>query len=176
MASRDWLRHWSNNSEPPSPTLGDEWFDISRNRLFKRVALQSGYNVQWAQLVLIDQTGAALVTGNLYVTGDVVTNYSDSRLKTVVGPIENAVEKLKLIDTIYYRPNELAISLGQNDRLMVGVTAQSVKKVMPEVVRPVPNNEEYDTVQYERLVPLLIAAIKEQQVQIDELEKKLGVK
>lgn len=175
MASRDFLRHWANVNEPPAATLGDEWFNISNNRLFKRVA-RNGTSVAWAQLILVDASGAAIVNGNLYVTGDVVTNYSDERLKTVVGPIENAVEKLKIIDTVHYRPNELALSLGQEDRLHIGVTAQSVKKVAPEVVRPSPIDQNYDSVQYERLVPLLIAAIKEQQQEIDNLKKLLGEK
>jgi hypothetical protein len=45
---------------------------------------------------------------------------------------------------------------------------------MPEVVAPAPIDEQYLTVRYERLVPLLIEAIKAQQAQIDELKAKLG--
>lgn len=175
MASRDWIRHWANASEPASATLGDEWYNISNNRLSKRVA-RSGTSVAWAQLVLVDASGAAIVNGNLFVTGDVVTNYSDARLKNILGPIENAVDKLSKIDTIHYRPNELALSLGQEDRPHIGVTAQSVKEVAPEVVRPSPIDEKYDSVQYERLVPLLIAAIKEQQEEINKLKKLIGEK
>lgn len=175
MASRDFLRHWANVNEPPAATLGDEWFNISNNRIFKRVA-RNGTSVAWSQMILVDASGAAIVNGNLFVTGDVVTNFSDERLKNIIAPIENAVEKLKLIDTIHYRPNELALSLGQEDRIHIGVTAQSVKAVAPEVVRPSPIDSKYDSVQYERLVPLLIAAIKEQQEEIENLKKLIGAK
>lgn len=174
MASRDWLRHWSIEFPPPAPTLGDEWYDISRNRLFKRVATAFGREVQWVQILAQDNAGNVTIGGNLYVTGNVVTEFSDLRLKDVQGPIENAIEKIKLIDTIHYRPNEIAIKLGAEDKLSVGVTAQSVKEVMPEVVHPSPLDAEYEAVQYDKLVPLLIAAIKEQQVQIDDLKKRLG--
>jgi hypothetical protein len=50
-----------------------------------------------------------------------------------------------------------------------------VKKVLPEVVVPSAIDKNYDTVHYDRLVALLIAAVQEQQQQIDELKSKLGV-
>ena len=69
----------------------------------------------------------------------------------------------------------------------MGVIAQEVEKVLPQIVVPAPfdigqnadgteysiSGENYKTVQYEKLVPLLIEAIKEQQKQIDELKLKL---
>jgi hypothetical protein len=55
----------------------------------------------------------------------------------------------------------------------VGVSAQEVNAIMPEVVAPAPIDNKYMTVKYERLIPLLIEAIKEQQIQIDELKAQL---
>ena len=49
------------------------------------------------------------------------------------------------------------------------MSAQEVQKVQPEIVVPAPIDENYFTVRYEKLIPLLIEAIKEQQKQIDEL-------
>ena len=57
----------------------------------------------------------------------------------------------------------------------VGVSAQEVQRVLPEVVVPAPIDEKYLTVRYERMVPLLIEAIKEQQNKIESLENKLDL-
>jgi hypothetical protein len=79
----------------------------------------------------------------------------------------------------YYRENALAKSLGyNNDYRQVGVSAQEVESVMPEIVTSAPINlnfqgANFKTVHYDKLVPLLIEAIKEQQKQINELKMKL---
>ena len=62
----------------------------------------------------------------------------------------------------YFKENEVAKSLGyNNDKRQVGVSAQEVEAVLPEVVTEAPIDEKYLTVWYEKLVPLLIEAIKE---------------
>ena len=115
--------------------------------------------------------GSVYSGGSVYAVGDVVTNYSDSRLKTVVSVITDPIEKIKNIECFYYLPNDLARSLGITDtELQIGVSAQSVEQQVAGVVTESPINREYKTVRYERLVPLLIESIKELQQQIDELK------
>jgi hypothetical protein len=53
----------------------------------------------------------------------------------------------------------------------VGVIAQEVEKVLPEVVTT--RDSGYKAVKYEKIIPLLIEGIKEQQEQIDELKKEI---
>ena len=66
------------------------------------------------------------------------------------------------INGYYFTENERAKELGyDNDRLQVGVSAQEIQKVLPEAVTEAPIGEEYLTVWYDKIVPLLIEAIKE---------------
>ena len=114
------------------------------------------------------------VVGNIVATGDITTAYSDDRLKNISGPITNALNKVNTLSGFYYTPNDLAISLGidDNQQLRVGVSAQQVQAIMPEVVKESPIDKDYLTVQYEKLVPLLIEAIKELTAKVAELEKR----
>jgi len=113
------------------------------------------------------------VTGTVTATGDVIAYYSDDRLKNNLGKIENALEKVESLEGFYYEANEKAQELGYEVKREVGISAQSVEKVMPEVVAPAPIDEQYLTVKYERLVPLLIESIKELSVEVKELRAEV---
>ena len=112
-----------------------------------------------------------MTTNVLNVTGDVVSAYSDDRLKNRIGNITNALEKVISLNGFYYTPNKTAINIGvENNQLSkIGVSAQEVQAVLSEAVKPAPIGQGYLTVQYEKLIPLLIEAIKEQQEQINRL-------
>jgi hypothetical protein len=110
---------------------------------------------------------------SIRVVGDVVAYYSDERLKDKKGNIENALEKVLSLNGFYYEPNEKAQELGYKKRLEVGVSAQEVEAILPEIIKDAPVGEGYKTLNYAKLVPLLIEAIKEQQKQIEELKNKI---
>ena len=112
------------------------------------------------------------VSGAITCSGDITALTSDIRLKTGIQPIENAVTKILKLNGFTYNHNEVAGKLGlDTDIRYSGVSAQDVKEVLPEAVKPAPVNPDYMTVQYEKLVPLLIEAIKELKAEIDELKK-----
>jgi len=128
------------------------------------------------------------VSGHLYATQNVYAYYSDERLKAKDGVIENALDKINSLETFYYYENDLAKEHGHdNDKRQLGVSAQQVKAVLPECVAPAPfdletdnkgnewskSGEDYLTVDYPRLVPLLIKGIQEQQAQISELKQEI---
>lgn len=117
-------------------------------------------------------TAASGTAGEIRATNDITAYYSDDRLKTKLGNIENALEKVVGLSGFYYEPNEVAQALGYEVKKQVGVSAQSVQAIMPEVVKPAPIDEQYLTVQYEKLVPLLIEAIKELKAEVDALKNK----
>jgi hypothetical protein len=116
--------------------------------------------------------GKLQVTGTITATGEVTAYYSDERLKNFEGTIPNALEKVMSLNGYYFVENDLAKKLGlSNDKKQVGVSAQEVQAVLPEVIAPAPVNNDYLTVKYEKLVPLLIEAIKELKAKVDELKK-----
>ena len=129
-------------------------------------------------------TGASGTSGEIRATNNVTAFYSDKRLKDIIGPINNALYKVSKISGIYYTQNKLAESFGYNNyEQQVGVIAQEIQEVLPEAVKFAPfdremkdgkevskSGEEYLTVQYEKVVPLLIEAIKELQERVKRLE------
>ena len=135
-----------------------------------------------ASRAAVSSTGLA-VTGVVTATGEVTAFFSDSRLKTVTSTITNAVERLMSINGVYYTANGLAAALLGEDTTVqkVGLLAQEVEAIMPEVIRAAPfdvdasgnsiSGENYKTIQYERLIPLLVEAIKELKLEINELKK-----
>lgn len=119
-------------------------------------------------------TAASGTAGEIRATNNVTAYYSDDRLKTKLGAIENALDKLCSLSGFYYEANETAQNLGYEAKREVGVSAQEVQAVMPEIVAPAPIDDRYLTVRYERLAPLLIEAIKELRQEIKELKNKGG--
>lgn len=128
----------------------------------------------------------ALITGTGLFTADVTAYYSDERLKEKKGSIINPLEKIKSLNGFYYVNNELAKENGYTDeKMQLGLSAQEVEAIAPEIVTLAPfdtnfnedgtktskSGENYLTVDYGKLVPILVEAIKEQQTQIEELKE-----
>lgn len=124
----------------------------------------------------------------VYAGDDVVAGYSDIRLKNIVGNIENSLDKISNINVFRYLPNELANSYAiKSNNIEIGVSAQDLHNVLPEVVKLAPfdtcnlntgqivskSGENYLTVKYERIVPLLIEGIKELKKNNDNLRKRI---
>jgi len=118
--------------------------------------------------------GTTAPTTKLYVNGDITANSiagtSDIRFKTNIRSVENALDKVKALRGVYFNWNQKAFpekEFGAEDEL--GFIAQEVEKVVPEIVSKDKTKEEYRSVKYDKLVALLVEAIKEQQKQIDSL-------
>jgi hypothetical protein len=118
-------------------------------------------------------TAASGTAGEIRATNNITAFFSDDRLKTRLGGIENALEKVKSLEGFFYEPNAVAEALGYEKIREVGVSAQQVQKVLPEIVVPAPIDDKYWTVRYEKLVPLLIEAIKELDGELQSLKAQL---
>ena len=108
------------------------------------------------------------MSGNLTMAGN-VTAYSDIRLKENIEVIANALHKVKQIRGVTFTRNDTE----DKEQRHAGVIAQEVELVLPEVVAT--DNSGIKNVAYGNMVALLIEAIKEQQTQIEQLNKRIAL-
>ncbi len=115
--------------------------------------------------------------GDLRVSGDITAFYSDERLKHKTDNITNVLSILDNINVFKYENNDLANNLGfKNKKSQIGLSAQEINKYYPELVELAPFDSEYNietnknisksgenylTLKYDRLVPILLQGIKE---------------
>ena len=110
------------------------------------------------------------LTGYLRVAGDITAYYSsDRRLKDNIQPIESPLEKISKLGgySFDWIPTE---GIHINEGHDIGVIAQEVEEILPEVV--ITRDNGYKAVQYEKIVALLIEANKELKKRIEKLEEK----
>jgi hypothetical protein len=110
-------------------------------------------------------------SGIVYVEG-IVNSTSDSSFKKHIQPIDSAVRKVeKLTGVSYEFRNEDFPERNFPTGKQIGLIAQDVEKVIPEVVNT--DKDGYKSLAYDRLVAVLIEAVKEQQVEIELLKKQM---
>jgi hypothetical protein len=133
----------------------------------------TGSRVSLSGSLAVGAVGVSSTVGRIDASNDVVAfSTSDIRLKENIQPIENALHKVSLIsgNTFDWKSDpELTILHGFEGR-DVGVIAQEIESILPEVVTT--RDSGYKAVKYEKLVPLLIEAIKELTDKVNKLENK----
>ena len=170
--------------------FANDWFRVNGSDGIYWQSHGGGWYMTDTTWMRIYNSKKLYITNEIAATGNVTAYYSDIRLKEKLGDIDNALFKVNQIETFFYKENDLAKKFGFNkpDK-QVGVSAQSVEKVLPEVVSLAPfdfetaedgtisskSGENYKTVDYEKLVPLLIESIKELTNKVKVLENKLNV-
>ncbi|CAB5221418.1 Intramolecular chaperone auto-processing domain containing protein [uncultured Caudovirales phage] len=114
----------------------------------------------------VSATGDTTAIGNIKATGNIIASAtltaSDERLKANIKTISDAVNKVMALR---------GVSFERNGKEQIGVIAQEVQKVLPQVVDVPDNANEYLAVSYGNIVGLLIEAMKDQQNQIEDLKK-----
>ena len=106
----------------------------------------------------------AYIGGSLYAEGDIVA-YSDRRKKENIVTVDGALDKVNKLRGVYYNRID-----DDAKKRQVGVIAQEIQEILPEVVTYAEDVDEYG-VSYGNITGLLIEAIKEQQAQIEELKE-----
>ncbi|MBM3420608.1 MAG: tail fiber domain-containing protein [Bacteroidetes bacterium] len=132
---------------------------------------------------------AGYFNGNVYATGTVAWS-SDKSLKKNISPLSGSLQKVLGLQGVTYEwksETELSSVMSSKSNggketdnktlnfptgLQIGVIAQDVEKVLPELVHT--DGEGLKSVDYTKIIPLLIEAIKDQQKQIDELKSQVN--
>ena len=136
--------------------------------------------------ISIDPVERLHVIGNVVATGFITAYYSDSRLKDFIANIDKPLEIINNLKGYYYKPNSIAIANGFENQKEIGLSAQDVQKVLPEIVKIAPfdvmrdNNgviksksgENYLTICYEKLAPVFVEAIKDLTKQVETLKSE----
>lgn len=101
---------------------------------------------------------------------------SDQRAKKDVILAENSLEKVLNLRGVYFNwEPEVVPKLAENEGRQIGLIAQEVQEVLPEVVRTeMVESQELMSIKYENIVALLIEGMKEQQQQIEELKERIA--
>jgi len=128
------------------------------------------------------------VLGNIVASGNITSSFSDIRLKSITSNIINATDLIDNLQGFKYKNNDLAKSLGFTSQdEFIGISAQDVKKIMPQIVSLAPfdidkdengdniskSGNNYLTVQYDKLIPVLIEAIKELKKENKKLKNRI---
>lgn len=122
--------------------------------------------------------GNSAPTVRLQVTGDIIANSiagsSDARFKTNITPITNPLQKVLALRGVHFNWNTSDFPQKMfSEKRTLGFIAQEVEKVLPEIVQTENTAEGYKSVQYDKVVALLVEAMKEQQKQINQLKKQV---
>jgi len=130
------------------------------------------------------------VSGSIGASGDITASYSDERLKNITEYINDVLPILSKINVFRYNCNDIGEKYGYDkSKNELGLSAQEIQKYYPELVSLAPfdsvydsekkkiiskSGEEYLTLNYERLVPVLLQGIKELKQEINELKVRLS--
>ena len=128
-------------------------------------------------------TSASSTTGEIRASGDIIAYYSDIRLKDNISNIVEAQQILQKLRGVYFNQNEFAEKFGYHDHSkQIGVIAQEVQEVVPEAVTIAPfdlisdesrSGENYLTVNYFKLIPVIVEVIKLHQREINIIKGKV---
>jgi hypothetical protein len=127
---------------------------------------------------MVSTTSTAVASNEIRSTGEITAYYSsDIRLKENVEILSSALEKVQEIRGVEFDwTDEHLATRGGEDKYFVrkhdvGVIAQEVESVLPEIV--VDRDDGFKAVRYEKMIPLLIEAIKDLNKKVSQIEETL---
>jgi hypothetical protein len=145
--------------------------DFMTNGSNNRVLTATGTDAMNAEANMTFDGSTLAVTGAITATGDITAFFtSDETLKTNIENIKNPMDKVMELNGVYYDWTQEAKDKHSHlgDGREVGVIAQQVEKVLPEMVGT--RDDGTKAVRYERMCALLIECVKDLQNQVNELK------
>jgi len=145
--------------------------DFMTNGSNNRVVTATGTDAMNAEANMTFDGSTLAVTGAITATGDITAFFtSDRNLKQNIVNIENSLDKVSQLNGVYYNWTKEALEKNKHlvDEKEVGVIAQDVEAVLPELVAT--REDGSKAVRYERLCAVLIESIKELKKEIDTLK------
>jgi len=131
--------------------------------------------------------GDGYFSGQILATNNITAYYSDRRLKRDIVEIKNSLDLIRQISGVYYKQNDVAKSYGyDSEETQIGVIAQEIQKVIPQAIAPAPfdikvvdgkvtskSGENYLTVLPDKIIPVLIQAIKQLDERLSAIEERI---
>jgi hypothetical protein len=128
------------------------------------------------------------VDGAIICSKGITTSFSDNRLKNYTSNIANPIDLINRLNGFHFVPNDLAMNYGFTKTPDVGLSAQEVQSILPEIVRLAPfdmkrdtyNNivsksgDDFLTICYEKMAPLFVEAIKALKKELNELREEVA--
>jgi hypothetical protein len=128
------------------------------------------------------------VDGAIICSRGITTSFSDNRLKDYTSNIANPIDLINRLNGFHFVPNELAHNYGFSRAPDIGLSAQEVQSILPEIVKIAPfdmlrderNNivsrsgDNYLTICYEKMAPLFVESIKALKKELNELRAEVA--
>ncbi len=144
--------------------------DVTSSNVIVTTTLRAAANVVLSGN-LVSTFGTVNIQGNIYCTGDVsgFGQLSDQRLKTNVSPLTQCLDIIKGLDPVRFQWNDEEFNSFRKGKHDVGLIAQNtIDDVKGEMYG-------YQTVNYEKLVPFLIGAVKELAQAWDSVQERRAI-
>jgi len=158
--------------------ISTPWTETTSNiYIFNNVSIGTSSNID-----------TLTIDGGIIASRGIVSSFSDNRLKNNTSNIANPIDLINKLNGFHYTPNNMALQYGFPSVPDVGLSAQEVQSVLPEIVRIAPfdmmldsyNNiisksgDNYLTICYEKLAPLFVESIKALKKELDEVKRELA--
>ncbi|HHC73442.1 MAG TPA: hypothetical protein ENK78_00010 [Thiothrix sp.] len=161
----------TNSDKTYYPNVADQWEIYPHGNSSNPSATDSFFSITSRNLSTNSPTDHVKInsaTSNMTLAGTLTQN-SDERLKKDIKPIEGALDKVKQLQGVTYQWKDEK----KGTETQLGLIAQQVEKIVPEVVKTAQDKQGTKSVAYANLVALLIESTKELQQENESLKARL---